>query len=89
MPTAPYAASSNGRRLDSVPCGSWFDVIISIVSLFKFSSMYERSFSDRSGGLTLKNVLYAAISFSFNFRLLIDTPHVILSLISLNLLTTS
>ena len=75
MPVAPVAACAKVNLFCSSSSGLWSDTITSIVSSFKPCTKFTRSSSVLRGGESFKKVLKSPISFSFNDRLLIETPH--------------
>ena len=76
MPEAPVAAWENVSLFDSSSSGLWSDTITSIAPSFKPWTNATLSSSLLSGGDYFKKVLKSPISFSFNERLLIETPQV-------------
>ena len=75
-PDDPVAALLKVNLFCSSSSGLWSDTITSIVLLFKPSIRDSLSSSVLRGGDNFKKVLKSPMSFSFNERLLIDTPQV-------------
>ena len=74
IPLAPVAACEKVSLFDSSSSGLWSETITSIVPSFIPWTRDCLSFSVLKGGDNFKKVLKSPISFSFNERLLIETP---------------
>ena len=86
MPDAPVAAWLNVSLFDSSSSGLWSETITSIISSLTAWTRDNLSSSVLRGGDNFKKVLKSPISFSFNDKLLIDTPEVNLTLSFLSLI---
>jgi len=76
IPVAPVAAWEKVSRFDSSSSGLWSETITSMAPSLIPWTKDSRSFSVLRGGESFKKVLKSPISFSFNERLLIETPTV-------------
>ena len=76
IPEAPVAACANVNLFDSSSSGLWSETITSIKLSFSPWTKANLSSSLLNGGDSFKKVLKSPISFSFNDRLLIETPEV-------------
>ena len=73
-PVAPVVAWEKVNLFDSSSSGLWSDTITSIVPSLIASTSDCLSFSVLRGGDSFRKVLKSPISFSFNDKLLIETP---------------
>ena len=75
IPEAPVAAWAKVNLFCSSSSGLWSDTITSITPSDRPFTNEILSSSVLKGGDNFKNVLKSPISFSFNDKLFIDTPH--------------
>jgi len=75
-PVAPVVAWEKVNLFDSTSSGLWSETITSIVPSLTASTSDCLSFSVLRGGESFRKVLKSPISFSFNDKLLIETPTV-------------
>ena len=87
IPEAPVAAWANVSLFDSSSSGLWSDTITSIKPSFNPWTKASLSSSLLNGGDNFKKVLKSPMSFSFNDRLLIETPEVNLTISFLYFIT--